>query len=39
MNRALEGHTIIPSMLMYSALLAKARADPRYMQIVEKLRS
>jgi tetratricopeptide (TPR) repeat protein len=38
MNRALEAHTIINSILMYSPLLAKARADPRYRDLVEKLR-
>ena len=30
MNKGLEAHTIIPSILMYSPLFAKARADPRY---------
>jgi len=38
MNRALEGHTIIPSTMMYSPLFAKARADPRYLELVERLR-
>jgi TolB-like protein/Tfp pilus assembly protein PilF len=38
MNKALEAHTIIPSTLMYSPLFAKARADPRYLQLVERLR-
>jgi TolB-like protein/Flp pilus assembly protein TadD len=38
MNKALEGHAIIPSALMYSPLLAKARADPRYLELVEKFR-
>jgi len=38
MNRALEAHAIAPSMLVHSPLLAKARADPRYLELVEKLR-
>jgi len=38
MNKALEAHTIIPSILMYSPLFAKARADPRYLELVERLR-
>jgi adenylate cyclase len=38
MNRALEAHTIIPSTMMYSPLFAKARADPRYLELVERLR-
>ena len=38
MNKAIEAHTITPSMMMYSHLLAKARADPRYLELVEKLR-
>jgi TolB-like protein/Tfp pilus assembly protein PilF len=38
MNRALEAHTIISSILMYSPLLAKARTDPRYLELVEKSR-
>ena len=38
MNKALEAHTIIPSTLMYSPLFAKARADPRYLELVEKYR-
>jgi hypothetical protein len=37
MNKALEAHTIIPSIMMYSPLLAKARADPRYPELVERL--
>ncbi len=38
LNKALEAHTITPSTMMYSPLLAKARADPRYLELVEKLR-
>jgi lipopolysaccharide biosynthesis regulator YciM len=38
MTKALEGHTIISSALIYSPLLAEARADPRYLELVEKLR-
>jgi len=38
MNKALEGHMIIPSVLMYSPLFAKARADPRYLELVERVR-
>jgi adenylate cyclase len=38
MSRALEAHSLIASMLMYSPLFGKARADPRYMVLVEKMR-
>ena len=38
LNKALEGHAIIPSTMRYSPLFAKARADPRYLELVEKLR-
>ena len=38
MNKALEAHTIISSALMYSPLLARARPDPRYTELLEKLR-
>jgi len=38
MDRALEGRRLIPSILMYSPLFAKARADPRYAELVERLR-
>ena len=38
MNRALEAHMIAASEVMYSPLLAKAREDPRYQVLVEKLR-
>ena len=38
MDRAVEAHVIVASTLMYSPLFAKARADPRYLELVEKLR-
>jgi hypothetical protein len=38
LNKALEAHTLTPSTMMYSPLLAKARADPRYAELVEMLR-
>jgi TolB-like protein len=38
MNKALEAHTLIPTTLMYSPLFAKARTDPRYPELMEKLR-
>jgi hypothetical protein len=38
MNGALEAHTVIASVRMYSPFLARARADPRYVDHVEKLR-
>jgi tetratricopeptide (TPR) repeat protein len=38
MNRALEAHAMVASTMMYSPLFAKARADPRYLELVEKLR-
>jgi hypothetical protein len=38
MNGALEDHTIAATFVMYSPLLAKAREDPRYKELVEKLR-
>ena len=38
LNKALEAHVIIPSSLMYSPLFAKARADPRYQELVGRLR-
>jgi adenylate cyclase len=37
MNKALEKHAVIPSPLMYSPLFAKARADRRYSDLVERL--
>ena len=38
MSKALEAHTIIVSTLMYSPLLAKARADPRYLELMMKIK-
>jgi len=38
LNKALEAHAIIPSSMRYSPLFAKARTDPRYLKLVEKLR-
>jgi len=38
MNKALETHALISSTLMYSHLLANARADPRYLELREKIR-
>jgi adenylate cyclase len=38
LNRALEAHAIIPAHVMYFPLLAKAREDPRYQELMEKLR-
>jgi adenylate cyclase len=38
MNRALETHAVVTSVLMYSHLFDRARADPRYREIVERLR-
>ena len=38
MNKAVEAHALTPSRMMYSPLLAKARADPRYLELVERLR-
>ena len=38
MNKAIETHAITPSAFMYSLLFARARADPRYLELVEKLR-
>jgi TolB-like protein len=38
MNKAVEAHVLIASVTMYSPLFAKARADPRYRELVEKLR-
>jgi adenylate cyclase len=37
MNKALEAHAIIASVVMCSPLFAKARADPRYLELVERL--
>jgi adenylate cyclase len=38
MDKALETKAIIPTVMMYSPNLARARADPRYGVLVEKLR-
>jgi TolB-like protein/Tfp pilus assembly protein PilF len=38
MNRVLESHALIPLVLMHSPILAKARVDPRYRELMEKLR-
>jgi TolB-like protein/Tfp pilus assembly protein PilF len=38
MNKALEAHALIPSPMMYSRLLAKARADSQYLELMEKSR-
>jgi len=38
MNKAREAHQIIPSTMMYSPLFARAWADPRYLELVERLR-
>jgi hypothetical protein len=37
-NRALEGHTIAAAEVMYSPLFVRARADPRYRELVGKIR-
>ena len=38
LNMALDEHTLFATDMMYSPLLAKAREDPRYGELVEKLR-
>jgi tetratricopeptide (TPR) repeat protein len=38
MEKALEAHALVTLILMYSPLFAKARADPRYPELVEKIR-
>jgi adenylate cyclase len=38
MNKALETHALTPSPMMYSPLFARARADPRYLELMEKTR-
>ena len=38
MNKALEAHALIPLTLMHSPLFAKARTDPRYPELVAKIR-
>jgi TolB-like protein/Tfp pilus assembly protein PilF len=37
MNKALETHALIPSILIYSPLFAKARIDPRYAELMGKV--
>jgi hypothetical protein len=34
----MEAHALIPSTMMYSPLFAKARTDPRYQELLEKMR-
>ena len=38
LNRAVEAHAMVAPAVMYSPVFAKARADPRYLELVEKLR-
>jgi len=38
LNRAVEAHAGVATTMRYSPLFAKARADPRYLELVEKLR-
>ena len=38
MNKALETHALVPSTLMHSPLFAKARADSRYRELMEKIK-
>jgi hypothetical protein len=38
MNKAIEAHVLLTSIMIYSPFFAKARADPRYLELVEKLR-
>jgi len=38
MNKALETHALIPSILIYSPLFAKARTDPRYAELMERVK-
>jgi adenylate cyclase len=38
MDKAVEGHVQIQSIMMYSPLIAKARADPRFPHLVERIR-
>jgi len=38
MNGALEEHVIIATEVMHAPLLAKAREDPRYQELLAKLR-
>ncbi len=38
MERALDAHSMFPLAVMYHPLTAKAREDPRYPLLVERLR-
>jgi len=38
MNKALELRAQIQSFMLYSPLIDKAREDPRYQELVDKLR-
>ena len=38
MNKVIETHAAIPFTMMHSPFLAKARTDPRYPELLEKLR-
>jgi TolB-like protein len=38
LNRAVDEHVLFATFVMYSPLLAKAREDPRYGELVEKIR-
>jgi adenylate cyclase len=38
MNKALEAHALTPSTMMYSPLFARARVDPRYLELMGKIR-
>jgi hypothetical protein len=38
MDKALEAHALVTLILMYSPLFAQARADPRYPELVERIR-
>ena len=37
LNRAVESHALVASAVMYSPVFAKARTDPRYRELVERL--
>ncbi len=39
MNRALDARAVIASFVMYSPLLSDARRDPRYLRLLERMRS
>ena len=39
MNRALDARSVIASFVMYSPLLSEARRDPRYLGLLERIRS